>query len=102
MVSLFDGSSQDQEDFTIFCLEFFVKPAQLAGVTPALHSIVFPDEKQIDIFPGAEVSQVNFGSVAGREAEVRSQRADGDARQIAHTTSQGSTNNITTIILIVS
>jgi hypothetical protein len=56
--------SQDQEDLAIDRLELFIEPAQLAGMTATLNSIVFSDEKQDHIMLAAVIRQVNGGPVS--------------------------------------
>lgn len=55
--------SQDQEDLAVDRLEFFIEPAQLAGMTATLNSIVFPDEKQDHIVLAAVLRQMDGGPV---------------------------------------
>jgi hypothetical protein len=71
-----DGLPEDEQDLTICSLEFRVKPAQLAGMTPALNSIEFPHKKEHDILSGPVICQADLGSISRHQLEFGSQGSD--------------------------
>jgi hypothetical protein len=68
-------------------LKFFIKPTQLAGMTATLYSYIFPDEKQVNIFRGTEISQPDVGPISSGEGEFRRRRTDRYSLWFAHSTS---------------
>jgi hypothetical protein len=72
----FNGFPQDQKDLTIGCLEIFIQPAQLAGMTPALQSDILPNKEQDDILAGSKISQLDFSPVTGGQGEFGRHRID--------------------------
>jgi hypothetical protein len=69
-------ASQNQEDLTIFGLEIFIKPAQLAGMTAALNSVKFPYKEYYNVVPGANSSQLCLCPITSGQGKVRGRRAD--------------------------